>query len=196
MLTPCKESYDKPKQHIKRQRHHFANKALYSQGYGFSSSQVQMWELDHKEDWAKKNWYIRTVLGKILERPLDCTEIKLVNPKRNQPWIFTARTDGWSSNTLAIWCKAPIHWKRPRCWERLRAGREEDDRRWDGWMASLTQWTWIWANNGISWRTKEPGVLQFMGSQRMRYNLATEQQQHVKRKIIQLWREEHATKPT
>ena len=65
----------------------------------------------------------------------------------------------WSSNTLATWCKKPIHWKRPWCWERLKTGREGDNRRWDGWMASPTQWTWVWANSGRWWRTGEPGVL-------------------------------------
>ena len=65
------------------------------------------------------------------------------------------------------------HWKRPWCWERLKAG-EGDDRRWDGWMASLTQWTWIWVNSGSWWWTGRPGVLQSMGSQRVGHNWATE----------------------
>ena len=86
MLAPWKKSYDKPWQHIKKQRYHFADKGLYSQGYGFSSSHVHLWELDHKEGWAPKNWYFQTVvLEKILESPLDCKEIKLVNPKGIRP---------------------------------------------------------------------------------------------------------------
>ena len=76
----------------------------------------------------------------------------------------------WSSNTLG----GPTLWKRPWCWERLKAGGEGGDRRWDGWMASLAQWTWVWANSGRQQRTGKPGILQFMGSQRVRYNLATE----------------------
>ena len=93
--APWKESYDKPRQSIQKQRHHFANKGLYSQSYGFSISHVWTWELDHKEDWAPKNWYFQTaVLEKTLESSLDCKEIKPVNPKGNQPWIFTGRTDG------------------------------------------------------------------------------------------------------
>ena len=68
-------------------------------------------------------------------------------------------------------------WKRPWCWKKLRAIGEVGDRGWDGWMASLTHWTWVWANSGRQWRTEKPGVLQFMGSQRVRHNLATEQQQ-------------------
>ena len=71
----------------------------------------------------------------------------------------------WSPNTLATWCQEPTHWKRPWCRERLRAG-EGDDRGWDGWMASPTQWTWLWANSGRQWRTGKPGVLQSMGLQR------------------------------
>ena len=79
----------------------------------------------------------------------------------------------WSSNTLDIWCKQPIYWKRPRCWERLRAGEEGDDRRRDGWLASLTQWIWVWAGSRRWWRTGKPGMLQFMGSQRVGHNCVT-----------------------
>ena len=137
MLAPWKKSYDQLRQHIKKQRYHFSNKNLYSQSYGFSRSHVWMWELDHIEGWAPKNWCFSTVvLEKILESSLDCKEIKLVNPKRNQPWIFIRRTDA----------EAPIHWppdannwlirKRPWCWERLKTEGEEGNRGWDGWMAS------------------------------------------------------------
>ena len=88
--APWKESYDKAKKHIRKQRHHFANRGPYSQSYGFSSSHVHMWELDHKESWRLKNWYFWTmVLEKTLESSLGCKEIQLVNPKRNQPWILT-----------------------------------------------------------------------------------------------------------
>ena len=90
MLAPWKKCYDKPRQHIKQQRHYFANKGSHSQNYSFSSSHVQMWELDHQEGWALKNWCLRTVvLEKIPESPLDSKEMKLINPKGNQPWIFT-----------------------------------------------------------------------------------------------------------
>ena len=89
-----KKSYDQPKQHIKKQRHHVANKGPYSQSYGFSSSHVWMWELDHKEHWVPKNWCFWTmVLEKTLESPLDCKEINPVNPKANQPWMFIGRTE-------------------------------------------------------------------------------------------------------
>ena len=94
MPSPWKKSYDKPRQCIKKQRHYFANKGPYSQSYGFFSSHVWMWKLDHKEGWASKNWCFWTVvLEKTLESPLDCKEIKPVNLKGNQSWIFIGRTD-------------------------------------------------------------------------------------------------------
>ena len=93
-LSPWKKSYDQPRQHIKMQRHYFANKGPSSQGYGFSSSHVWMWELDYKESWALKNWCFWTVvLEKTLESPLDCKEIQPVHPKGNQYWILIGRTD-------------------------------------------------------------------------------------------------------
>ena len=86
--------YDKPRQHIKKQRHHFPNKGSYNQSYGFSSSHVWMWELDYKESWAPKNWRFGTVvLEKTLESPLDCKEIKLVHRKGDQSWIYIGRID-------------------------------------------------------------------------------------------------------
>ena len=103
MLTPWKESYNKPRQHIKKQRYYFANKGLSSQGYGFSSSRVWMWELDYQESWAPKNWCFWTVmLEKTLESPFDCKEIQPVHPKGNQPWIFIGRTDA-EAETPILW---------------------------------------------------------------------------------------------
>ena len=125
------ESFDKPRQHIKKQRHHFANKGPSSQSYGFLSSHVRMWELDHREGWALKNWCFWIVmLEETLESPLDSKDIKPVNPKGNQPWIFTGKNDAKVEipNTLATWCKELTHWKRPWCWERLRAWGEENNR--------------------------------------------------------------------
>ena len=81
---------------------------------------------------------------------------------------------GWNSNTLATWCKELTRLKRPWCWERLKAGGEGDDRGWDGWMASLTQWTWVWVSSGSWWWTGKPGVLQSIGLQRLSYNWVTE----------------------
>ena len=152
MLAPWKKSYDKPRQHIKKQRHYFANKGPSSQSYGFSSGHVWMWELDYKEGWAPKNGCFRTVvLEKTLESPLDCKEIKLVNLKGNQSWIFIGGTDA-EANTSILWPPDAKNWligKDPWCWERLKAGSEGDDRGWDGWMASPTWWTWVWASSGV-----------------------------------------------
>ena len=150
MLAPWKKSYDQPWQHIKKQGHYFANKIHLVKTKGFSSSYVWMWELDHKESWALKNWCFWTaVFEKTLESPLDCMLIKLINPKGNQSWIFIGRTD-----TEA---EAPIfqppdvkNWllrKDPDNWERLKAGGEGDNRGWDGWMASPTQWAWVWVSS-------------------------------------------------
>ena len=80
----------------------------------------------------------------------------------------------WNFNTLVTWCEELTHLKRPWCWERLKAGGEGDDRGWDGWMVSLTQWTWVWVNSGSWWWTGRPSVLQFMGSQRVRHDWVTE----------------------
>ena len=93
-LSPWKKICDQPRQHIKKQRHYFADQSLCSQSYGFSCSHVWMWELDHKESWVPKNWCFWTVvLEKTLESPLDCKKIKPVHPKGNRSWIFTGRTD-------------------------------------------------------------------------------------------------------
>ena len=80
----------------------------------------------------------------------------------------------WNSNTLATWCKELTHWKIPWYWEELGAGGEGDDRGWDGWMASPTRWAWVWVNSRSLWWTGRPGVLQFMGSQKIRHDWATE----------------------
>jgi len=133
-----------------------------------------MWELDHKESWALKNWCFWTVvILKTLENPLGCKEIKPVNPKGNQSWIFTGCWS-WSSNTLTTWCKELTDWKRPWCWERLKAEGEGADRGWDDLPASLTQWPWVWASSRSWWWTGKPGELQSMGSQRVRRDWVTE----------------------
>ena len=88
------------------------------------------------------------------------------------PWDFWGWS--WNSNTLATSCKELTHWKRPWCWEGLGAGGERDDRGWDGWMASPTRWTWVWVNSGSWWWTGRPGMLWFMGSQRVGHDWATE----------------------
>ena len=131
MLAPLKETYNKTRQHIKKQRYHFANKGPFSQNFGFSSSHVPMWELDLKEGWVPKNWCFRIVLlGKILESPLDCKKInQSILKEINHEYSLEGWCWSWSSNTLATWCKELIHSERPWCWERLKAGEEGDDRR-------------------------------------------------------------------
>ena len=101
MLDPWKKSYDQPRQHIKKQRHYFANKGQSSQNYGFSSSRVWMWELDYKDSWVPRNWCFWTVvLEETLESPLDCKEIQLVHPRGNQSWIFIGRIDAEGETPL------------------------------------------------------------------------------------------------
>ena len=128
-----------------------------------------MWELDYKESWAVKKWYFWTVmLEKTLESPLDCKEIQPVNPKGNQSWIFIGRTDA-EAETPILWSPDVKNWFIGR----VRAG-EEDSRGWDEWMASPTQWTWVWISSGSWWWTGKPGMLQSMRSQRVGHDWATE----------------------
>ena len=131
MLAPWKKSYDKPRQHILRQRHYFNNKCPSSQGYVFSSSHVWMWELDYKESWALKNWCFWTVvLEKTLESPLDCKEIQLVHPKGDQSWVFIWRTDV-EAETPILW---PLYAKNSfvktlmlgKIWRQEEKGKTED----------------------------------------------------------------------
>ena len=134
-----------------------------SQSYGISSNRVWMWELDHKEAWTPKNWCFWTmVLKKILESPLNCKEIKPVNPKGNQSWIFIGRTNA-EAEAQILWPPDARNWligKDPD------TGKEGKRRRW---LDAITQWTWVWTSSMWWWRTGKAGVLQFMGSQRVRY---------------------------
>ena len=117
-----------------------------------------------------KNWCFWTVvLEKTLESPLDCKEIQQVLGVHWKDWRWS-----WNSNTLATSCEDLTHWKRLWCWEGLGAGGEGDDRGWDGWMASPTRCTWVWVKSESWWWTGRPGMLQFMGSQRVGHNWATE----------------------
>ena len=134
------------------------------------------------KEWMPSN----CLLEKTPERPLNSEEIKPVYLKGDQPWIFTRRTDAkdetpifWSSEREQL-----THWKNPWCWERLRAGGERI-REWDGWVASTMQWTWTWANSRRWWGTGWPGVLQSMGSQRVRHDWVTEKQQQQQKRWSQ-----------
>ena len=163
---------------FKMLRHAFADKCPYSQNYTFSSSHVWMWELDNKEGWVPKNWCFWTmVLQKTLESPLDCKEIKPVNPKGNQSWICIGRTDA-ETETPILWPPDAKNWligKDPDAgndWRREKKGMTEDDMvGWHHWLSGR----WVWASSGSWWWTGKPGVLQSTGSQRVRHDLVTEQ---------------------
>ena len=166
-LAPWRKGYDQPRQHIKKQRHYFANKGSSSQGYGFSSSHVRMWELDYKENWVHKNWFFWTVvLEKTLESPLDCKEIQPVHPKGNQSWVFTGRTDVEAETPIL---KPPdvkswLIGKDPdagKDWGQEEKGMTEDEM--VGWHHWLNRFEWV--DSGCWWWTGRPGVLQSMGLQ-------------------------------
>ena len=133
MPTPWKECSDQPKQHIKKQRHYFVNNGPSSQGYGFYSGHVWLWELDYKESWAQKNWCFWTVvLEKTLESPLDCKVIQPVHPKGNEPSVFIGRTDA-EAETLILWppdVKSWLIWQDPgagKDWGQEEKGMTEDE---------------------------------------------------------------------
>ena len=140
----------------------------------FSSGHVQMWELDHKEGWAPKNWcFPVVVLEKTPESSFDSKEIQPVHPKGNHSWIFTGRTD---AEALILWPPDAKSWltgKDPDAGKEW--GQEKGVTRWNGWMASA-QWTRVWANSRRQWRTGNPGVLQSVGSWRVWQDWVAEQQ--------------------
>ena len=148
MLTPWKESYDQPRQHIEKQRHYFANKGPSIQGYGFSSGHVWMWELNCEESWAPKNWCFWTVvLEKTLESPLDCKEIQPVHPKADQSWVFIGRTDA-KADTPVLWLLHAKSWligkdsDAGRDWGQEEKGTTEDEMA--GWHHQLDGHEFEW----------------------------------------------------
>ena len=176
MLTPWRKSYDQPRQHIKKQRHFFATKVRLVKAMIFPVVHVcvWMWELDHKEveHWridAFELWCWRR-LSRVpsTARRSNQSILKEISPEYSLEGLklklqyfghLMQRTDSFEK-TL--------------CWERLKAAGERDDRVWDGWKASPTQWTWVWVNSGSWWWTGRPWVLQSMGSQRLGHDWATE----------------------
>ena len=176
MLAPRKETYDKSRQHIKKQRHFFANKGPSSQSSGFSSSHVWMWELDYKESWAWRTdafelWCWRRLLRVLwTARRSNQSILKEISPACSLEGLMLKLKLQYFGHLM--W--RATHLKRPWYWERLKVGGEGDDRGWDGWMASPTRWTWVWVNSGSWWWTGMPGVLQFIGSQRAGHDWDTE----------------------
>ena len=159
MLDPWKESYDKPRQCIKKQRHYFTNKGPYSQSYDFSSSHVRMWELDHNVGWALKNWCFQiVVLEKTLESPLDSKEINPVNSKENH-LEYSLEGLKLKLEGLIFWppdVKSWLNGKDPdagKDWGQVEKGMPKEGLL--GWH--LIEWTWVKANLGRSWRTGKPG---------------------------------------
>ena len=175
MLAPWKESYDQPRQHIKKQRYYFDNKDPSSLSCGFSSSHVWVWELDHKQSWAPNDWCFWTVvLEKSLESPLDCKKIRPVHPKGDQSWVFIGGTDV-EAETPILW---PPHVKSWRIRKDPDAGRdclqEEKGTTEDemvGWHHQLDGyefgWTRVLVMDREAWRA-------FMGLQRVGHNWVTE----------------------
>ena len=160
MLVPCKKSYDKTRQHIKKQRHHFADGGSYSQRYGFSSSHVWMWELDRKEGWHRRIDAFRLWCWKRLFRVPWTT-------RRSNQSILKEINPEYSLEGLMLKLKLQYfgHWRRRTdslekilMLGKMRAGGEGVDRGWDCWMASLTQRTWLWANSRRYWMTGKPIV--------------------------------------
>ena len=187
MLVIWKKSCDKPRQCIKKQRHYFADKSPYSQSYGFSSSHVWVWELNHKEGWVLKNWCFWIVLlEKILESPLDCKVIKTINSKENQSWIFIVRMD--TENEV----EAPILWP-PDVKSQLITKDPDSGKDWmqkKKWMTEDEMAGWHCWFNGHEFE-KAPGDGDGQGRlvccspwpQRVRHYWATELQQNFYRKL-------------
>ena len=186
MLIPWKKSYGKPRQCIEKQRHYFSGKGLSSQSYGVSSSHVRMWELDHKEGWALKNWCIWTVvLEKTLESPLDSKEIHAVHPKGNQSWIFIGRTDA-EAETPILWPSHVKSWligkdsDAGKDWRQEEKGMTEGEM--VGWHHRLNghefeQALGVGDGQGSLLSLVTPG--KSMGSKRVRHDWAAEQQQQI-----------------
>ena len=167
-------SLDQPRQHIKKQRQYFADKGLSNQDYGVSSSHVWMWELDHKEGWASKNWCF---WRKLLKVPWTAK-------KSNQPILKEINSE-YSLEGLMLKLKLQYFghlMRRTDSLEKtLMLGKIEGGKRRgrDGWIASLTQWTWVWASSGRWWWTRKPGVLQSMRLKNVRQDWVTEWKQTI-----------------
>ena len=178
-LTPWKKSNDKPRQLTKNQRHHLVDKFHIVKVMSFP---VVMYGCESCTIKKAENWRIDTFKCGAGEdsweshgQKRDQTSQSYRKSTLNIHWKDWCWSWSWSSSTLAIWYEELTHWKRPWCRERLKAGGEGGDRGWDGWMASLTQRTRVWAGSGRQLRTGKTGMLQSIGMQRVGHDLATEQ---------------------
>ena len=176
--APWKKSYDKPRQSIKKQKHHFANKGPYSQRYGFSSSYVRMWELDCKESWALKNWCFWIVVLEVLRVPWTARRanqsiLKEINPEYSLEGLI-----------LKLQYFDYLMWRADLLEKTLMLGKIESRKRRGQqrmrWLDGITQWTWVWENSMRYWRTGKPGVLQSIGLWRVRHDWTTKHQLTIK----------------
>ena len=164
MFAPWKKSYDQPRQHVRKQRHYFAKKVHLVKAMVFSVVMCgcESWTIKKAE--RRRIDAFELLCWRLLRVPWTARRSNQSILRENIHWKDWC----WNSNTLAIWCEELIRW------ERLKAGGEGDDRGWDSWKASPTQWTWVWVSSGSWWWTGRPGVLQSMGSQRVRHDWVTE----------------------
>ena len=132
----------------------------------------ESWTIKKAEHQRICFWIV--VLEKTLESPLDCKEIQPVHSEGDQPWVFIARGTDAEAETPILWPPDAKNWPIGKDPDAGKDWRREEDRQWDGWMASPSQWTWVWASSRSWWRTGKPGVLQSMGSQRVGHDWATE----------------------
>ena len=176
MFTPWKKSYDKPRQHTKKQRHYLLTKVLLVKDlvfpvvmYGCESWTIK--KAEHRRIDAFELWCWRRLL-RVPWTPRRSNQSILKESVLNIYWKVWWWS--WNSNTLATWCEELTHWIKHWSWESLKVEGEGDDRGWDGWMASPTQWTWVWASSRSWWWTGIPGMLPSMGLQRVGHNWVTE----------------------
>ena len=162
MLAPWKKYNDKPRQCIKKQSHYFAYKGPCSQSCGFFLLVVyecESWTIK-KAECQRTDALELQCWRRLLRVPWTARRSnQSIRKEINAEYSWKDWCRNWNSNTLATWCEEPTHWKRLWFQEGLKAGREGDDRGWDGWVISPTQWTWVWASSGRWWRTGKPSML-------------------------------------